>query len=160
MPQIFKRRVVREKVLQILYAQEMNKEGLEAFIKENLADMTEKADRDFANSLVTQVIAHQDELDKLIKDRVANWEMNRIALIDKILLRIGLCELFYFPDIPPKVSINESIEIAKIYSTAGSGKFVNGILDAVLSDIKKSGRLKKSGRGLVEETISKPASKK
>jgi N utilization substance protein B len=160
MPQISKRRVVREKVLQILYAQEMNKEGQEAVIKEVLTDMTEKADRDFAISLVSRVIAHQDELDKLIKDRVANWEMNRIALIDKILLRMGLCELFYFPDIPPKVSINESIEIAKIYSTAGSGKFVNGILDAILSDLKKSGKLEKTGRGLVEETISKSALKK
>jgi N utilization substance protein B len=154
MPQIFKRRVVREKVLQILYAQEMNKEGLDEFIKESLSNITEKADKDFANSLVCQVIAHEKELDKLIKDRVTNWEMNRIALIDKILLRMGLCELFYFPDIPPKVSINESIEIAKIYSTAGSGKFVNGILDAVLSDLKKSGKLQKTGRGLVEETIS------
>jgi N utilization substance protein B len=90
MPQISKRRVVREKVLQILYAQEMNKEGREAVIKEVLTDMTEKADRDFAISLVSRVIAHQDELDKLIKDRVANWEMNRIALIDKILLRMGI----------------------------------------------------------------------
>jgi len=160
MPQIFKRRVVREKVLQILYAYEMNKEGFEALIKETLSDITGKADKDFANNLVNRVIAHQEELDKKIKERVANWEMNRIALIDKILLRIGLCELFYFPDIPPKVSINESIEIGKIYSTAASGKFINGILDAVLSELKASGNLKKTGRGLVEETISKSAPKK
>lgn len=62
--------------------------------------------------------------------------MGRIALIDKILLRMAICELLYFPDIPPKVSINEAIEIAKEFSTAGSGKFINGILDAILSDEK------------------------
>ena len=79
--------------------------------------------------------------------------MNRIALIDKILLRMGICELLYFPDIPPKVSINEVIEIAKVFSTAGSGKFINGILDAILSELKTTGNLKKTGRGLMEESI-------
>jgi len=86
--------------------------------------------------------------------------MNRIALIDKLLLRMGICELLYFPDIPPKVSINESIEIAKDFSTAGSGKFINGILDAILSDEKKSGKLNKTGRGLVEESIHKSGDEK
>ena len=81
-------------------------------------------------------------------------------MIDHILLRIGLCEIYYFPDIPPKVSINEAIEIAKEYSTAGSGKFINGILDAVLNDLKKAGKLNKTGRGLLEETIYKPSPKK
>jgi N utilization substance protein B len=81
--------------------------------------------------------------------------MNRIALIDRILLRIGICEILYFPDIPPKVSINESIEIAKEYSTGGSAKFINGILDAVLTNEKKSGKLNKIGRGLVEDSITK-----
>jgi N utilization substance protein B len=80
--------------------------------------------------------------------------MNRIALIDKILLRMGICEILHFPDIPPKVSINESIEIAKNFSTAGSAKFINGILDAILAEEKKTGKLNKSGRGLVEESIS------
>ena len=98
---------------------------------------------------------HADELDDKIKERVKNWEMNRIALIDRILLRMGVCEMLYFPDIPPKVSINESIEIAKEYSTAGSSKFINGILDAILSNEKKSGRIHKQGRGLIEESIIK-----
>ncbi len=160
MSQMFKRRVVREKVLQILYAHEMNKDSLTALIDGMLSDVSDKVDRDFANDLVNRVIIHRNELDDKIKERVANWEMNRIALIDKILLRMGICELLYFPDIPPKVSINESIEIAKIYSTGGSGKFINGILDAILSELKKSGKLTKRGRGLVEETISKTNSKK
>ncbi len=155
MSQSFKRRLVRERVLQILYAYSMNKESLESLVNGVLSDVSDKSDRDFANDLVNRVLIHKDELEKMIKQRVDNWELNRIALIDKILLQMGICELLYFPDIPPKVSINEEIEIAKIYSTAGSGKFINGILDAVLSELKDSGKLDKSGRGLMEETISK-----
>lgn len=160
MSQIFKRRIVREKVLQILYASEMNNDSLGSLKNSMLMEINEISDRDFANDLINRVIIHTDELDEIIKKRVANWEMNRIALIDKLLLRMGLCELLYFPDIPPKVSINESIEIAKIYSTAGSGKFINGILDAVLSELKDSGKLNKTGRGLLEETISKTPNNK
>jgi N utilization substance protein B len=72
---------------------------------------------------------------------------------------MAICEILFFPDIPPKVSINEVIEIAKEFSTAGSGKFINGILDAILSDEKSSGHLNKSGRGLVDVTISKSHTK-
>ena len=149
-----KRRIVREKVLQILYAYEMNKESLEPLSFEILAEITEENDREFARELIRKVRSNSDELDKRIIGRVTNWEMSRIALIDKILLRIGICEILYFPDIPPKVSINESIEIAKDFSTAGSGKFINGILDAILAEEKKEGKLNKTGRGLVEESIS------
>lgn len=149
-----KRRIVREKVLQILYAYEMNKESLQPLSKEILSDISEEVEKKFANNLVRKVLDNLEALDMRIVGRVTNWEMNRIALIDKILLRIGICELLFFPDIPPKVSINESIEIAKDFSTAGSAKFINGILDAVLAEEKKEGRLNKTGRGLVEESIS------
>jgi len=150
-----KRRVAREKVLQVLYAYDMNKENRDELMNELFACLIDKSERDFAIQLVNKVIIHIDELDEKIKLRVDNWEMNRIALIDKLLLRMGICEILYFPEIPPKVSINESIEIAKDYSTAGSGKFINGILDAVLSDEKKKGKLNKTGRGLLEESLTK-----
>jgi len=149
-----KRRIVREKVLQILYAYEMNKESLQPLSLEILKDVTDETDRAFAQELIRKVLSNIEDLDDRIIKRVTNWEMNRIALIDKILLRIGICELLHFPDIPPKVSINESIEIAKDYSTAGSAKFINGILDAILAEEKKEGKLNKTGRGLVEESIS------
>lgn len=149
-----KRRIVREKVLQILYAFEMNSESLQPLSLEILKDVTDETDKSFAEELIQKVLSNIEDLDKKIMQRVANWEMNRIALIDKILLRIGICELLYFPDIPPKVSINESIEIAKNFSTAGSAKFINGILDAVLAEEKKEGKLNKTGRGLVDESIS------
>lgn len=149
-----KRRIVREKVLQILYAYEMNKESLQPLSLEILKDITDETDRAFAQELIRRVLANIEDLDERIIQRVTNWEMNRIALIDKILLRMGICELLHFPDIPPKVSINESIEISKDYSTAGSAKFINGILDAILAEEKREGKLNKTGRGLVEESIS------
>lgn len=155
MATVFKRRLVREKVLQILYAFEINNENLKVLTDSLLAEVKEKSDREFGESLINKVLINKEELDKKITGRVSNWEMSRIALIDKLLLRMALCELFYFPDIPPKVTINEAIEISKEFSTAGSGKFINGILDAVLSEEKSSGRLNKTGRGLVDETISK-----
>lgn len=160
MSQIFKRRLIREKVLQVLYAYEVNKDGHKATLDSMLSDIKDETDREFALNLIARVIRYTKELDDKIEERVANWEMNRIALVDKILLRIGICELIYFPDIPPKVSINESIEIAKEYSTARSGKFINGILDAVLSELKQSGTLEKKGRGLVDESFAKSPVKK
>ncbi len=155
MSAIFKRRVVREKVLQILYAYEMNNENLTALTQSILGDVEDANDKKFGEDLVNRVLINKKELDVKIEERVSNWEMGRIALIDKLLLRMAICELFYFPDIPPKVSINEAIEIAKGFSTAGSGKFINGILDAILSEEKTAGKITKTGRGLVDETVSK-----
>ncbi len=155
MATVFKRRVVREKVLQILYAYEMNNENLMALTKSILEDVEVENDRKYGEDLVNRVLINKKELDTKIEERVSNWEMGRIALIDKLLLRMAICEILFFPDIPPKVSINEAIEIAKEFSTAGSGKFINGILDAILSDEKATGRLAKTGRGLLDETISK-----
>jgi N utilization substance protein B len=160
MSQVFKRRIVRERVLQILYAFELNRESLQKLSDDVLKDIDDKADKEFAETLINRVLINQKDLDVKIKERVDNWELGRIALIDRLLLRIGLCELLYFPEIPPKVTINEVIEIAKEYSTAGSGKFINGILDAVLSELKDSGKLNKTGRGLLQETISKNPPKK
>jgi N utilization substance protein B len=155
MVQKSKRRIIREKVLQVLYAYELNKDSLATLIEEVIDEVKDEADREFARNLIRRVLSNMEKLDLKIKECVQNWELNRIALIDKILLRMGICELLYFPDIPPKVSINESIEIAKDYSTSGSGKFINGILDAILAEQKKSGKLNKVGRGLIEESLSR-----
>ncbi|MBI9070338.1 MAG: transcription antitermination factor NusB [Melioribacteraceae bacterium] len=156
----FGRRVVREKCLQVLYAYEMNKDSLTALTEGILNDIESVPDKEFGRVLINKTVAHFDEIDANIMKRVNNWEMDRIALIDKLLLRLGLAELLYFEDIPPKVSINEVIEIAKEYSTANSGKFINGILDAILNDLKKNGSLNKVGRGLIEDTLPKKSDKK
>ena len=160
MAKFFKRRIVREKVLQILYAYELNQESHSTTKEEILKDIDNKNDKNFAEELINRIIINEINLDEKIKERVANWEITRIALLDKVLLRMGICELMYFPEIPPKVSINETIEIAKSFSTASSGKFINGIMDAILTELKKNGELNKTGRGLIEETISKKSNRK
>lgn len=153
------RRLLREKALQILYAYELNGEGLSNLVEEILTDLSSQTDIDFAKQLINKTILNSKLLDEKIQEKVANWEMDRIALIDRLLLRLGIAELLYFPDIPPKVTINEIIEIAKDYSTSNSNKFINGILDAILSDLKTSGQLNKSGRGLIEQTPPKKSDK-
>ncbi len=149
------RRQLREKVLQVLYAYEMNQEGLTNLVNGILSDVDSNLDKMFCRELIDNVVANRKKLDEYIVGRVANWEMDRIALIDKLLLRIGLAEILFYPDIPPKVSINEVIEIAKEYSTSNSGKFINGILDAVLNELKTDGKLTKTGRGLIEDSLQK-----
>lgn len=154
------RRIIRERVLQTLYSYEFNSEGLEKLLEnlynpEIFKDKLSDEDREFGLSLINNVIIKHKELDQEIEKRVNNWEISRIAIIDRLLLRMGICELKFFPEIPPKVTINETIDIAKDFSTSGSGKFINGILDTILSDLKATGRLYKTGRGLIDETLAK-----
>jgi transcription antitermination protein NusB len=152
---ISRRRVVREKVLQTLYAHELSKDPIAEVITNVMGDLRNtREDFEFANKLVHEVIKHKTEIEQIIRTSVAHWEYDRIAVIDNILLRIGICEFLYFPDIPPKVTINEAIEIAKLFSTEQSGKFVNGVLDAILAGLKKSGLLHKIGRGLIENNLT------
>ena len=152
---IHKRRLVREKVLQVLYAYEISKEPIALLMNDLLHELkSDKKDLEFAQQLIQNVIQHQEHLDQIVKAKVAHWEFERIALIDRLLLCIGICEMLYFPDIPPKVTINEAIEIAKSYSTEKSGKFINGVLDAILDELKSTKSLHKSGRGLLSESPS------
>lgn len=120
---------------------------LETVVDEQLGDDQEM--KDFAKKLFLSSMDLATEADELVSRHTKNWDLERIALIDRLLLRLAICEMLHFEDIPPKVSINEAIEVAKRYSTAKSGQFINGILDAVLLDLHKEGRLKKSGRGLI-----------
>ena len=103
----------------------------------------------FAEKLFRRTIDTTDDADEIIDNHLDNWALGRIALIDRTILHMALCELLSFEDIPPKVSINEAIEIAKKYSTSKSGRFVNGILDAALTQLRQEGRLYKTGRGRV-----------
>ncbi|MFA7288069.1 MAG: transcription antitermination factor NusB [Melioribacteraceae bacterium] len=151
----YNRRVLREKALQILYAFELNGEGLTNLVNGITSDIPSNEDKEFTEKLVNSVLSHLTEVDNIIKERLANWDMERIALIDRLLLRIGITEILYFKDIPPKVSMNEVIEIAKDFSTSNSSKFINGILDAFLNELKADGRLNKSGRGLIDESLPK-----
>ena len=88
----------------------------------------------YSNDLFFCVVKYQDRSDELIRKHLQNWTFERIALIDRILLRMGVSEIFYMDDIPPKVTISEMVEIAKVFSTKESSGFVNGILDSVLKE--------------------------
>ena len=149
------RRFAREKVLQVLYAYQINGEGLTKHTDAILSDISSESDRAFGRKLINYVVANSDEINKKIEDKVSNWEIDRIAIIDKLLLKMGIAEIMFFEDIPPKVSINEVIDISKDFSSLNSGKFINGVLDAILSDLKNEGKLKKIGRGLIDNNISK-----
>ncbi len=106
--------------------------------------------RDFAERLFLRTSDNRERTDQIIRDHIANWEIERLATVDRIILQMAITEILTFEDIPTKVSINEAIEIAKKYSTARSGPFVNGILDAVVLSLQNEGLLKKEGRGLVD----------
>ncbi|MFT5143469.1 MAG: N utilization substance protein B [Rhodothermales bacterium] len=109
----------------------------------------------FAEKLFLRCLDNMEDADRIIALHTQNWDLSRIALVDRLVLRMAICELMTFEDIPPKVSINEAIEVAKKYSTGKSGQFVNGILDAALESLKAEGKLNKSGRGLVGMTFNK-----
>ncbi len=144
------RRRLREKVLQILYAYELSNDSLDLMFEDLLQEVTDEESKEFVKSLTLLTIQHRDEYDEMIRQVVKNWEIDRIAVIDRLLIRIATCEMLHFPEIPPKVSINEVIEIAKRYSTDQSDKFINGVLDAILKKLKEENRIKKHGRGLIE----------
>jgi N utilization substance protein B len=144
------RRKLREKVLQILYAYELSNDSLDIMFEDLLQDVDDEEAKEFVKSLTLLTIKHRDEYDEMIKQVVKNWEIDRIAVIDRLLIRMATCEMLHFPEIPTKVSINEVIEIAKRYSTDQSDKFINGVLDAILKRLKQENRIQKKGRGLIE----------
>lgn len=106
--------------------------------------------KEFLQTLYQKSILEAKELEDILIPKLKNWEIERIAITDHILLKMAVVEMLNYPSIPVKVTINEIIEIAKDYSTPKSGQFVNGILDGVSKDLKESGKLRKSGRGMLD----------
>ena len=104
----------------------------------------------FARDLFKKTIKYSDEFLEIIKPKIVNWEIDRVALMDILILKMALVELIEMPSIPVKVTMNEFIEISKYFSTPKSKIFINGILDTVIVELKASGKIKKAGRGLVE----------
>jgi N utilization substance protein B len=107
-------------------------------------------EKDFAINLLRQSIIHAEEFSELISSKTKNWDLERVAQMDLILMQMALAELLKMPSVPVKVTINEYIELAKYYSTPNSKNFVNGILDSLLIELKSEGAIKKMGRGLIE----------
>lgn len=148
------RRKAREIALQGLYAVEISSNPVQTVV-DHLKTLYQESNFvfSFAGELIEKTKAGKTELDQYIQAKTTNWDFERIAIIDKIILRIAICEFLHFNDIPPKVSIDEAIELSKCYSTEQSGRFVNGILDAILNDLKKQNKINKSGRGLMDSSF-------
>jgi N utilization substance protein B len=106
-------------------------------------------DKEYVSNLFRKTILNEKELAKEFEDKTPNWDMERIAEIDTILLKMAICEFLKFPSIPTKVTINEYLEIAKEYSTPKSSIFINGILDNLVKELEQNKRLLKTGRGLM-----------
>ncbi len=133
------RRKAREYALQILYQYDLTKEkpdreAFEIFWKEHNVDDTIKS---FTEDIVTGTLKNLKEIDRLISSVTEHWELQRMAVVDRNILRAATYELLYRDDIPAAVTINEAIEIAKKYSSRESASFINGLLDRITRDIKK-----------------------
>ena len=127
------RRRAREVALKVLYALESTDDPFgEVFSVVADREGLSGAPRDFAEALSSKVLEHKDELDTIIANVLEHWRIERTSRIDRLLIRMALAEYFFFPDIPPKVSIDEAVELARTYSTSGSPAFVNGVLDAIM----------------------------
>lgn len=132
------RRQSRECALQMLYQSSMGNIPVEKVL-ENFWDCVESSERarGFAEDLAKGVETHLDEIDSLIACNSTNWRLSRMASVDKNILRVAVFEMLYRPDIPLKVTINEAVEIAKLFGTHESGAFVNGILDNIAKGLDR-----------------------
>ena len=163
------RREARERAVQFLFQHDLNPpEDLAAALNQfwesqHLAAMTDAekratvkeggnvpppsadqaAVRLFADPLIRGTLEHHAEIDARIQKQVKNWALNRIAVVDRNVLRLAIYEMLHRDDIPPVVSINEAVDIAKKFSTAESGKFVNGVLDQIKGDLMRPARIVK-----------------
>ena len=164
-----KRREARERAVQFLFQHDLNPvenldEALDRFWESQRAAVLaedkgkanwgekptlppptadEAAMRLFAEPLIRGTIEHRDEADEQIKKAAVNWDLHRIAVVDRNILRLAIYEMLHRDDIPPVVSINEAVDIAKKFSTPDSGKFVNGILDKVKGELMRPARIVK-----------------
>jgi N utilization substance protein B len=110
---------------------------------------TKETTEEFGVELLNKVQAEEAELMSIIEPVLKNWDADRVAVIDMILLKMAVAELIYFPSIPTKVTLNEFVEISKLYSTDKSKDFINGILDRLMKQLSDEGRINKQGRGLI-----------
>ncbi len=112
----------------------------------------DEVDMEFARQLLRETLLHRSEADEMIKARLQGWEFERVALMDVLLINMAIAELTSCPSIPEKVTVDEYIELSKEFSSERSKLFINGILDKLVLELRSQGKIKKSGRGLLNET--------
>jgi transcription antitermination protein NusB len=163
---IISRRQIRGKVLQAIYAwytSENRPEDVFAhLLKEDydklragttLSDLD--SDAYFLRELYYAAVANREDYDKLIEPHLENWDWQRVAMVDRVVLLLAIVEPIHFPAIPTRVTLNEALELAKTFSTEKSNQFVNGILDTLLVQLKAEGRIQKTGKGLLDYSKAK-----
>ncbi|MFH0800810.1 MAG: transcription antitermination factor NusB [bacterium] len=126
-----KRRKAREIILKTLFQMDVGKCGLEESLQYALGRVQNPKIVDYAGSVVRTTCENLTEIDRIISEKSKNWRLERIAHVDKNILRMAVCEILYREDIPASVTINEAVELSKIYGTEDSGKFINGILGSL-----------------------------
>ncbi|OCX53099.1 transcription antitermination factor NusB [Mucilaginibacter sp. PPCGB 2223] len=143
---------VDKDVLQAMIAKTFKNFAYEEPEKNKLAEVVVnwEEDEEFITRLFQYSIRYDDDFQVMISNKTQNWEPERIAMMDTLLMKMALAEFMYFPSIPVKVTINEYLEISKEFSTPKSNSFINGILDKILAELKSEGKIKKTGRGLIE----------
>lgn len=141
-----KRRSSRELALKFLYQHELNEGDVDAQMDRFLKQFSSPNEvKEFAEELVQTTLQQKSEIDKVLEKYSDNWMLDRMTVIDRNILRIGTCELLYNPSTPPKVAINEAVEIAKKYGNEDSPEFINGILDKVYKENVQKGLLSSPG---------------
>lgn len=129
------RRSSRELALKFLYQSEFNEGHSEELLSQFIDQVASKDGvGDYMRELVVAVFSHRDEIDSAIQKYSEHWALDRMAVIDRNILRMGVCELVYIDNVPPKVAINEAVEIAKKFGNEDSPDFINGVLDHIFKD--------------------------
>ena len=126
------RRSAREALLRLLYQREF----VETSLDEGLAGIDPGRQRTYMEEVLSSLTTHQGEIDAQIAVRAVGWKLERLALMDRNILRLGICELLYIPEVPAEVAIDEAVELAKRYGTEQAPVFINGILDRIWKDTK------------------------
>jgi N utilization substance protein B len=131
-----KRRRLREFSLQVLYQLEITKlNALQAISQLREHFSPEEGKDEFVKRIVLGVLEHRQEIDRLIEERSEHWRLDRMTIIDRNILRIAIFELLYCSEVPPKVTLNEAIDLGKRFGSEESGSFINGILDRIQNEV-------------------------
>lgn len=146
MTKVTGRRQAREWAVQFLFQTEFNPDDLDQALDVFWNDAEKKPldrDRNYVNEVVRGVIEKRREIDRAISKSAQNWDVERLGVLDRVVMRVAAYEMLFRTDIPPVVSINEAVEIAKAYISKESGRFVNGVLDRIQKDIDRPSRTHK-----------------
>jgi len=136
------RRQARRFALQVLFSNEFLKEDIQEVTK-RIADTLENEIIEFSNNIIEKTFSQQDYLDDIITDGLVDRNLDRVPLLEKVLIRMALCELLCFPDIPVEVTLNEAVDLSKEFTSLKSSRFINGILDTLVKMLEKDHKIKK-----------------